>query len=116
MTAAEAAVLLTLCSAFDGRTVGEAAARAWADVLDDVTLEEGQLAVRAWYRTERKWMMPADVRELVLAARAEARLAAGPPPPPAADPDDPVAYFEEVRAQRAARSHVVHRIEPGEDA
>ncbi|MFK0297225.1 hypothetical protein ACIQU6_43090, partial [Streptomyces sp. NPDC090442] len=40
MTPADAAELLSLCAAFDRRTIGEADAHAWARALHDVPLDE----------------------------------------------------------------------------
>lgn len=100
VTPAEAAVALALAAAFDGRdATSEAAARAWAEVLADVTLEDASAAILAHYGTERKWVMPADVREHVSTVR-RARLTAAPLPVPTTDPDDAAAYAAEVRRIR----------------
>lgn len=100
MTPAEAAVVLALAAAFDGRDVtSKAAALAWAEVLPDVTLEQGKAAVLTWYATERRWIMPADVRAYV-DRRAREALAARPLPVPDADPDDAIAYRDSLRAER----------------
>ncbi|WP_084965278.1 hypothetical protein [Thermoactinospora rubra] len=98
MTPPEAAVLLGVCAAYDRRTVGEADAIAWAQALDDITLDEARAAVIQHYRESRDWIMPADVRTLVRRAR-ELRLAARPIPEPAPElAADPRAYQQALRA------------------
>jgi hypothetical protein len=75
MNAAEAARLLGHAAAFDNRTVGEAAARAWAIALRDIPLDQDTLdAVAAFYGTntldaasrfdptKRRWIEPHHVR------------------------------------------------------
>lgn len=73
MNASEAAILLGLAAAYDRRTVGEADARAWADALDDIALEDAQDAVKRHYRTSTEWIMPAHVRKGVAAIARERR-------------------------------------------
>lgn len=63
MIASEAAQVLTVAAAYDGRSVTEEAAIAWAAALERVQIEDAMQAVKAHYRTSRKWMMPADVVE-----------------------------------------------------
>lgn len=83
MNPSEAAELLGVAATFDRRTVGESDAVAWAAALHDITLDDAKRAVVEHYRESREWIMPADVRRRVKAAR-EARMArhAVPPPPP----------------------------------
>lgn len=71
MNAGEAARLLAHAAAFDNRTVGEAAARAWAAALHDVPLDEDAKAAVAMYYTtapqdprERLWILPHHIRTL----------------------------------------------------
>lgn len=75
MNASEAATLLSLCSAYDRRTIGEADAFAWADALDDIRFNDAKDAVKAHYRESREWLMPCDVRAGVKKIR-EARIIA----------------------------------------
>jgi hypothetical protein len=62
MTPADAAELLTLCAAFDRRTVGEADARAWAAALNAVPLDDdARAAVARHYAETDRWITPAHV-------------------------------------------------------
>lgn len=65
MEAREAFQLLTLASAFDGRTVDRETAVVWAEVLADVSLADATEAMKAHYRDESRWMMPAHVVQRV---------------------------------------------------
>lgn len=83
MTPAEAAELLTMCSAYDNRRVDEAGALAWQDALSDLPAADCQRAVRDHYRESSDRVMPADVRRRVRRIRAD-RIDATPteqPPP-----------------------------------
>lgn len=71
MTPTDAATLLTMASAFDGRKPDEHAARAWAAVLEGLRIEDCRAAVIEHYQTSRDWMMPADIRSAVRKARAK---------------------------------------------
>lgn len=72
MTPAEALEVLARAAAFDQRTVGRSDAEAWAAALPDIAAEEAIPAVAAWYSRRRERLMPADVRQLVTAARNDA--------------------------------------------
>lgn len=62
MTPADAAELLTLCAAFDRRTVGEADARAWAAALNAIPLDDdARAAVARHYAETDRWITPAHV-------------------------------------------------------
>lgn len=61
MIASEAAQVLTLAAAYDGRTVTQENSMAWAAVLERTPLEPALEAVKVHYRSTREWMMPADV-------------------------------------------------------
>lgn len=61
MVPQEAWQLLVLDSTFTGRTVDKPTAIAWAEVLGDVSLEDASEALKAYYATERRWIMPADI-------------------------------------------------------
>lgn len=104
MTPAETAELLGFCAAFDRRTVGKADVLAWQTVLADLPFDAARQAVIQHYATETRWIMPANIRNAVRAARAEtAADIQGPGLPPAvpdADPDDVAAYLAAVRQQR----------------
>ena len=65
MTPQEAWQLLALDSAFTGRTVDRPTATIWAEVLGDVTLADASEALKAYYASNGKWMMPADITGFV---------------------------------------------------
>lgn len=104
MTPAQTSELLAFCAAFDRRTVGKADVLAWQTVLADIDYDAARGAVSAHYADETRWIMPADIRTAVRAARAStAADYQGPGLPaeiPDADPDDVPAYLAAVRAQR----------------
>lgn len=76
MTPADAARLLGVAAIFDRRTIGETEARAWADALDDLDPRDCADAIRAHYRDQTTWIMPAHIRERIAAVRrAEAERA-----------------------------------------
>lgn len=104
MTPSQVAELLTMASAFDRRTVGEADVIAWHLVLKDVDYAQAQAAVAAHYSDTRDWIMPADIRQRVRRTRdTQAADIQGPGLPaeiPDADPDDIPAYLAAIRAQR----------------
>ena len=101
MRESEAAELLIKCAAFDQRTIGEADALAWAEVLDDLRLSDALAAVSAHYVASRDRITVFDVRAGVKGIR-ETRLAeASEPIPPHELVDDPDAYLEWMRYARA---------------
>lgn len=65
MNLSEAGQILALATAYDRRTVGDADIAAWHAALDDLTFIDCKIAVRKHYRNTSRWLMPADVRELV---------------------------------------------------
>lgn len=70
MTPLEASALLTYMSAFDNRQIDEEHGEAWAEVLDPrLTLAGAKWIVKEHYRTERKWLMPADINNKFLTVR-----------------------------------------------
>lgn len=79
MTPADAAELLALCAAFDHRSAGESAARAWAYALRDIPLDDDtRTAVADHYGVTEKWINPADVRKIRARIRGERIGAAHP--------------------------------------
>lgn len=103
MTPADAAETLSLCSAFDNRTVSRVTAEAWAAALPDLRVEDVKVAIVNHYGTSREWIMPADVRTAVRALRAS-RLAAAPAPQPpeTIDPDNVPLTLAWTRARNTA--------------
>lgn len=97
--------VLALCAAFDRRTVGEADAHAWHDVIGDLDFEDAKRAVRDHYRASREFVMPSDVRQRVVEIRKHRLAAVGDDAAvPDADPDDVPAYLEALRAGRMRRA------------
>jgi len=65
--------VLAKCAAYDGRTIGEADAMAWREVLHDIELIDALTAVTRHHRESTDWAMPAHVRRHALAIRDERR-------------------------------------------
>lgn len=78
MTPADIAELLTMCAAFDRRTIGRADALAWHQVLADLDYADARQAVADHYSSTREWIMPVDIRQRVKAIR-ERRITAAHP-------------------------------------
>jgi hypothetical protein len=60
----ETSRVLAKIQVFDNRPVDEATVLAWHEVLSDVDYEKALGAVSEFYRSERKWIMPADIGRL----------------------------------------------------
>jgi len=80
MELAEVALVLTKAAAYDRRTVGEADARAWHEVLGDVELVDALAAVARHYRDSTDWLMPAHLRRLAAQCRDARRRIEGAKP------------------------------------
>jgi hypothetical protein len=97
MNPAEAALVITAISANDGREPSEAAARALAAALPDVTLQDALDYLPTFYRNathdKKSWIMPGDillgVRAMHVERRREAMTTASRLAIEAVDPDDP---------------------------
>ena len=100
MKKSEATLLLIKCAAFDQRTIGEADAQAWAEVLDDIRLSDALDAVAGHYVVSRERIMPLDIRVRVKVLREERLAAAVEPIPPHELVDDPAAYQAWMRQAR----------------
>lgn len=73
ITKAQIGDLLTVITALDRRTIGDADIEAWHLILADLELEDCMHAVRDHYTERRDWLMPADVHHRATAiARARA--------------------------------------------
>lgn len=130
ITKAQIGDLLTVITAIDRRTIGDADIEAWHLILGDLELADCAQAVKDHYSERRDWLMPADVHtratgiarrragrariaelEAIEAAEDEAeRLAIA-----GADPVD----RDELRSRLAAlnaRGHRVPRVDPRPDA
>jgi len=64
MTPEDAAKVLLMASVYDNRTFDEVTARAWADALDGLELDDCLDAVKVHFRRSREWLMPVTVREI----------------------------------------------------
>lgn len=65
--------LLTVIAATDGRSVDDATVSVWSGFLGDLPLDECMEAVRRHYLKSASRVMPAHIREQVLAIREERR-------------------------------------------
>lgn len=72
MNLEDAGRVLAVAAAYDRRTIGKADLLAWADALDDLDPTECITAIRAHYREQTAWCMPAHVRQLIAQAHREA--------------------------------------------
>ena len=84
MTRNECVAILTRCASFDRRTVGQADVTAWLLVLGDLTYPECDAAVISYYKENREWIMPSDIRGRVMEERRawlQANPEAGPQRP-----------------------------------
>lgn len=77
MNKTETSQLLTLAALVDNRAVTPEAVVMWHGLLDDIDYGEAAEALKEYYRTSTKWLMPAHLRDLVEAARVAARKAPG---------------------------------------
>ena len=103
MTPADAAELLALCAAFDHRSAGESAARAWAYALRDIPLDDDtRTAVADHYGVTEKWINPADVRRIRARIRGERIGAAHPVYEPPQDELETGAEFALRRREQIA--------------
>lgn len=99
MTPKETLQLLRVIAAIDHRTVGETDVTLWHAMLSDISLDDAQAAVIAYFRDCSDWLMPADIRARVRRVRAD-RLARVPSPAPRSPEidDDPAAYQAALKA------------------
>jgi hypothetical protein len=92
--------LLTLIAVRDNRTVGRTTAVVWHEDIGDLNFADCREAVGRHFRESTDWLMPATIRRLVKAIRAE-RLEGFQYVPVEGDDHTPV-YLANLRAQRAA--------------
>lgn len=118
MTPSQTAELLTFCAAFDRRTIGKSDVLAWHTVLGDIDHAEAHAAVAGHYRTETRWIMPADIRGAVHALHRDRLERHTEAHPPAGDTGDD-AYQAALIAERHAvasghtRPHGIPALPPG---
>ena len=77
MNRTEAGQLLALAALVDNRPITDETVIMWHGLLDDIDYGEAAEALKEYYRTSTRWLMPAHLRDLVEAAREEARKAPG---------------------------------------
>lgn len=65
MNRTEASMLLTFIARVDNRNVDRELVEVWADMLDDIKVEDALPAAREHLRTDTRWLMPAIVRQRV---------------------------------------------------
>jgi hypothetical protein len=109
MTPSQTAELLAFCAAFDRRTLGKADVLAWHTVLEDIDFTEARAAVTQHYRTQTRWIMPADIRTTVRTAHRDRLERHTEAHPPAGDTDD-TTYRTALLAER--RAIASGRLEP----
>ena len=105
MNRTEASMLLTFIARVDNRNIDRDVVEVWADMLDDIRLEDALPAAREHLRTDTRWLTPAILRQHVEdadGAGPQRQSVAEALRVPDADPDDPAAYREALRGQRYA--------------
>lgn len=108
MNLQESATLVAVIAAYDNRTSDETTDQVWQHALDDVPLPDAVEAVHAHFRESTAWLMPAEIRARVKAARRARLAAAGPPDiPPGLD------QAAERRWAAAWRQAVGSGVDPG---
>lgn len=107
MTPEDVVDVLSKCSAFDQRTVGEVDVIAWHEILGRVDREDALAAVARHYADSRDRAMPADILKLSRVARDERKRIEGKSEPLALpsrfepDPDRVRRIAEGIAAARA---------------
>lgn len=102
MNRTETAQLLTLCAAYDSRTIGESDVMAWADVLSWVPYPDAEASVKDHYGRETRRVMPADVIAGVRRIRRDRVEGADASFTFDGDPDDVQGYQRALLAHRKA--------------
>lgn len=100
MNRAEVAAVLSLCSAFDSRTIGEADVLAWHEILGHVPFADARVAVTQHYAAESKRAMPADVLAGVRRIRRDRLDGADATFTMIGDPDDEAEYRRQIADHR----------------
>lgn len=110
MKPSEAAKLLTMAAALDGRMRVQSMdeiqvqAQGWAATLDErITFEQARTLLVDHYANSREVIMPATLNQAFWARRRQL-AATHTDPLPAADPNDVTAWLEELRENRR-RNH-----------
>ena len=111
MTPQEAAALLGVAAAFDGRKPNPEAATAWAAALGDTRFTDARDAIVTHYQAGSDWVMPGHVLTEVRHVRSKRIAEAGPlTPPPDLDPIETNAWLLEAR-RRVADGEPVDQVD-----
>lgn len=102
MTRAEVAALLSMCSAYDSRTIGEADVLAWHRIIGHLPAVQAQAAVVDHYTRESRRIMPADVMAGAKRIRRDLLDNADASFVFAGDPDDAEEYRRQLVGHRKA--------------
>jgi hypothetical protein len=78
MTSDEVWDLLERIASIDRRKLGLTDREIWQGLIGDLSYADAEAAVVAYYRENRDWIMPSDVRQRVAAMRQKRLDAAGP--------------------------------------
>lgn len=76
MNREEATNLLAVAQTYDQRTVGQTDVMAWFSALGDLPFSESRDAMVTYYATNTTRVMPAHIRQLLLAARQDRAMRA----------------------------------------
>ena len=93
--------LLTVATAFDQRTVGEADVTAWEAALADADFAAARSAIISHYREQTSRVMPADIRRHIRQNRRPDAIPFA--ELPAGAPDEPNQEYLAARAEMTAR-------------
>lgn len=109
MKRSEVAALLSMCSAYDNRTIGEADVVAWHTIIGHLPVEQARAAVIDHYTRESRRIMPADVMAGAKRIRRDLLDSADASFVPSCDPDDAEEYRRQLIEHRkaVADGHVV---------
>lgn len=117
MAAVNVGQVLIYIAAADRRTVGKADLLVWQDAVGDLSHDDVMDAVRKHYRESTDFLMPAHVRRLVKAARADRAGRGVPAAPPSEVTDRPGVYklhLVKAIAEIADRPGIGHALEAGD--
>lgn len=76
MERSEMTVVLGLAAAYDNRLVDESMVEAWYDAIGDHDFDAAREGIRAHYRGETGWLMPAHITRYVEAQAVQQRVQA----------------------------------------
>lgn len=104
MNRTEASMLLTFIARVDNRNIDRDVVEVWADMLDDVKLEDALPAAREHLKSDTRWLTPAILRERVEQAQGNGperqSVAEALRVPDTGGDDSPGAYMAAMRSKR----------------